>query len=248
MTSHTAKGDKVSRERKELSDADADRQAEIASSWDANAEAWTKAVRDGAIPSRRAGTDAAILAAVRRATGRKVLDIGCGEGWLARAIAPEGFVVAGIDGSAGLIERAREAGGGTFQVMSYDAFAAHPSSAGGPFDVEVLNFALLSDVISPLLAAVTKCLVPGGMLLIQTLHPVEVSRGEPYRDGWRLETFGSLEGFAHPMPWYFRTLASWTLELENAGFVIERIDEPVDPGSGRPLSILFTARRGSNST
>ena len=218
-----------------------DRTTEIAASWDANAEAWTQAVRSGAIRSRRAGTDAAILAAIRRVTGRRVLDVGCGEGWLARAIAPDGFDVTGIDGSAALIERARASGGGRFHVMAYETFSAHPDSAGGPFDVAVLNFALLADVISPLLSAVREILAPDGILLIQTLHPVEVSRGEPYRDGWRVETFGSLDGFDQPMPWYFRTLASWTDELQRAGFVIECIDEPADESTGRPLSILFAA-------
>jgi len=227
--------------RSDGSDAVEDRTTEISVSWDSNAEAWTKAVRTGAIGSRRAGTDAAILAAIRRSRGRRVLDVGCGEGWLARAIASDGFAVTGIDGSAALVERARAAGGGRFEVMTYDAFSAHPASVGGPFDIAVLNFALLAELISPLLGAVRQCLAPGGMLLFQTLHPVEVSRGEPYLDGWRVETFGSLEGFAHPMPWYFRTLASWTREMERAGFFIERIDEPVDPSAGRPLSVLFTA-------
>lgn len=213
----------------------------IAASWDANAAAWTEAVRSGAIRSRRAGTDAALIAAMRRAAGRRVFDIGCGEGWLARAVAPEGFSVTGIDGSPALVERARDAGIGRFEVMTYDTFAAHPSSAGGPFDIAVLNFALLADAISALLGAVRECLAPGGTLLIQTLHPVEVSRPEDYRDGWRVETFDSLDGFAQPMPWYFRTLASWTEELARAGFVTVRIDEPIDESTGRPLSMLFTA-------
>lgn len=221
-----------------------DHQAKIRASWDANAAAWTEAVRQGAIASRRSGTDAAIVAAARRSSGRRLLDVGCGEGWLARALAPHGFAVTGIDGSAALVERAREAGGGRFEAMSYDAFIARPGAVGGPFDVAILNFALLSDDALPLLGALRECLVHGGVLLLQTLHPVEVSRGEPYVDGWRLETFASLPGFTHPMPWYFRTIGSWTDALRQAGFSVERIDEPIDPGSHRPLSLLLSAVRG----
>ena len=36
-----------------------------------------------------------------------MLDIGCGEGWLARALEAEGIRVTGIDAVPGLIERAR---------------------------------------------------------------------------------------------------------------------------------------------
>jgi SAM-dependent methyltransferase len=87
--------------------------AGVAESWVANAEAWTAAVRGGAIPSRRAGTDAAIVeacaAALPALAGAAVLDLGCGEGWLARALAARGARVAGADGSAPLVERARAA-------------------------------------------------------------------------------------------------------------------------------------------
>ena len=213
---------------------------DIGASWEANAEAWTSAVREGKIASRRAGTDAAIRDAVRRARGRRVLDVGCGEGWLARALSPDGFDVTGLDGSSALIGHAREAGGGEFIVLTYEEMIAEPTLAGGPHDVAVLNFALLADHIAPLLAAIRQVLVPDGVLVIQTLHPVEVSGVDAYVDGWRTETFSALEGFVMPMPWFFRTLASWSDEIRDAGFAIERIEEPLDPVTQRPLSLLLS--------
>ena len=69
----------------------------LLASWDANAAAWTTAVREQRIPSRRAGTDAAIVQACLRTIAATVLDVGCGEGWLARALtrrlAPQGRVL-----------------------------------------------------------------------------------------------------------------------------------------------------------
>ena len=55
--------------------------------------------------------------------GRNGLDVGCGEGWLARALGPLGIRVHGFDAVPQLIEAARRAGGGTFERLSYEAFA-----------------------------------------------------------------------------------------------------------------------------
>ena len=60
-------------------------------SWHPNADAWIDAVRSGSIGSRRRGTDAAVVAACAAQPGLRVLDVGCGEGWLARALAAQGF-------------------------------------------------------------------------------------------------------------------------------------------------------------
>ncbi|RFQ41343.1 class I SAM-dependent methyltransferase, partial [Pseudomonas sp. ATCC 13867] len=58
-----------------------DPSARIRHSWQANADAWTRAVREQRIESRRLVTDAAILSAVAAGPARRLLDIGCGEGW-----------------------------------------------------------------------------------------------------------------------------------------------------------------------
>jgi 2-polyprenyl-3-methyl-5-hydroxy-6-metoxy-1,4-benzoquinol methylase len=85
-------------------------------SWSRNAEAWTRTVREGGIESRRLVTDAAIVRAVLERRPERVLDLGCGEGWLARALAEHGLAVVGLDGSPELVEAARRAGGGEFHA------------------------------------------------------------------------------------------------------------------------------------
>jgi 2-polyprenyl-3-methyl-5-hydroxy-6-metoxy-1,4-benzoquinol methylase len=221
----------------------AERSARMLQSWDSNADAWTNAVRERRIASRRAGTDNAIVAAVLRTKPSSVLDVGCGEGWLARVLAAEGCRVTGIDASEGLIASARSRGGGTFVAMTYAALGARAAELGPPFDVAVCNFSLLEAELAPLLDPLRNVLVPHGRLVIQTVHPWVACGSEPYGDGWREETFASFGGgFTAPMPWYFRTLASWLEAIGASQFAVERIAEPVDSESGRPLSLLIEAK------
>ena len=217
-----------------------DRSEQLARSWRANAEAWTRAVRDGAIASRTLATDAAVLEAIRERRPDRVLDVGCGEGWLVRALAADGIEAAGVDASAPLVERARAAGG-SFEARSYAELASDPASAGGPYDAVVLNFALFEEDAAPLLQGLRGALAPGGALVVQTVHPWSGPGGEGYRDGWRVESFAGLGDFPEPMPWYFRTMASWFELLRASGYRLERLREPAHPDTLQPLSLLLVA-------
>lgn len=216
----------------------------LESSWAANATAWTDAVRGGTIASRRAGTDAAILGALAGLPPGRVLDVGCGEGWLVRALAGRGHRVVGVDGSAPLIERASEQGGGELRVLSYEALAAEPGLAGpGPYDAVVCNFSLLGQELAPLLRALRGLLGENAPLVVQTVHPFTACGDLPYRDGWREETFAGFGGaFGAPMPWYFRTVGSWLRLMAEAGLRVGSLEEPTNPETGRPLSLLLTAQ------
>ncbi|HEX8430003.1 MAG TPA: class I SAM-dependent methyltransferase [Longimicrobium sp.] len=212
-------------------------------SWHANAAAWTAAVRGALIPSRRAGTDAAIVEALTARGAGRVLDVGCGEGWLARELAERGFTVTGFDVSAPLIDEARRLGGGSFTAIGYDEVIADPARLGGPFDLVVCNFSLLGESVAPLLGALRTLLAEDGAIVIQTVHPVAAAAGAPYRDGWkteRWEAFGEADW--KPMPWYFRTLASWMRELRDAGLTVVDCVEPLHPETEQPLSLLLTCR------
>ena len=219
-----------------------DRAARIAQSWIANAHAWTTAVRDGRIASRRIATDAAIVdALLSRAPGR-VLDLGCGEGWLCRTLALHGIVAFGIDASPPLVDAARAMGGESYAVCDYRALIDAPSRFGR-FDAVACNFALLDERIEPLLIALRDTLAAGGALVIQTVHPWTACGDGAYADGWRNETFAAFgDAFRAPMPWYFRTLASWFDTLQRSGYAVASAREPAHPDSGRPLSLLLVAK------
>lgn len=222
-----------------------DREAALVWSWLANAEAWTRAVREGRIASRRLATDAAIVQAVVERTPKRVLDLGCGEGWLMRALAERGIETIGLDASLELVMAAEETGGGRYRCVSYDELVDDPTRAGGPYDVIAANFSLLGADVVPLLRALRQNLGPGGALVIQTVHPWTAAGDEGYADGWRTETFDAFGGdFAEPMPWYFRTLASWVDALRDGGFRVSTLREPIHPETGAPASLVMVAEAG----
>ncbi len=197
-------------------------------------------MREGQIPSRRAGTDAAVCSVVLLANPKHVLDVGCGEGWLARALTPRGCQVIGVDASPELIASARALGGGRFEVMSYAELGSTAHTLGGPFDVAVCNFSLLGEDIMFVLRAIRDLIRWNGWLVIQTVHPWMACGDAPYVDGWRTETFeGFGSQFPAAMPWYFRTAGSWWRAIIESGFTVERWEEPLDPISQRPLSLVM---------
>lgn len=209
-------------------------------SWRQNAEAWTRSVREGRIESRRAATDAAIVSAVLARKPARVLDAGCGEGWLARELARYGIEVTGFDGCEPLIAQAQAAGGGRFLTYSYEQFIRDPLAVGASFDVAVFNFALLGEAVAKVLRAATAVLNPSGVILIQTLHPCFIATDERYEDGPREEHFSGMgEGYQSAMIWRYRTLGSWIGEVRRAGLIVMELEEPLNTQTGRPYSMIL---------
>ncbi len=214
-----------------------DAPARIRASWDRNAEAWIHAVRGRRIESRRAATDAAMVAAVRARAPARVLDVGCGEGWLCRALAGAGIDAIGIDGSAALVAAALDTGVRAHHV-DYDALAREPLVLGR-FDAAACNFSLFERDLRPLLSALASLLRPAGTLLVQTVHP-DTSGDDD--DGWREENFAPLgPGFASPMPWYRHGPHAWRRQLADAGFTAVHATPVHHPHSGAPLSVILRA-------
>ena len=208
-------------------------------SWSANVGAWTDAVRDRKIESRNLVTDDAVVRVVAALDPKTVLDLGCGEGWLARRLSESGAKVTGVDAIPGLIEEAKSAGGGEFFTVSYEEIAR--GALDIRVDVVVANFTLIGkDAVDDVVGAVPGMLNPGGALVVQTLHPHAATGDQPYVDGWRE---GSWSGFGpeftDPAPWYFRTLASWIALLVSSGLKVSAVHEPVNPLTGKPASLIL---------
>lgn len=215
----------------------------ILDSWRTNAAAWTSAIRDEKIESRKLVTNPAVVDTVLSLGPRTALDIGCGEGWLSRELSEAGVRVTGVDAIPALVEAARLKGGGEFVVASYEEIAAGALEI--VVDVAVANFALIGkEAVDELVLAMPRLLAPAGHLVIQTLHPVVATGDEPYADGWREGSWAGFgEEFSDPAPWYFRTLETWVGLIAESGLTTSAIREPVHPATGRPASVILIARK-----
>ncbi len=208
----------------------------ILASWQANADAWLTAVREQRIDSRRV-TNAAVLDAIKAGAPCRILDVGCGEGWLCRALHDDGIEAVGIDATAPLIGAARAAGTGRFEVLRYDELVTDPLRLGR-FDGVVFNFALFETDPSPVLRAARQAVSPDGRLIIQTVHPDRLAGNE----GWREERFAGFGAtFPAIMPWYFRSMAGWERMLLEAGWRLIHQMAPADQSGGLPLSLILIA-------
>ena len=211
----------------------------IIESWHRNATPWTATIRDNQIESRKLVTNQAIVDAVLGRSPKTILDIGCGEGWLARALSAKGIEAIGVDVVPDLIEQAKRAGGGDFRVASYEDIAEGKLHA--KVNVAIANFSLIGkESVENLLRHAPRLLTHRGALIIQTLHPVVATGDLPYADGWRKGSWtGFSTDFTDPAPWYFRTIASWVALFTRSGLDLVDMREPVHPSTGKPASAIF---------
>jgi 2-polyprenyl-3-methyl-5-hydroxy-6-metoxy-1,4-benzoquinol methylase len=213
---------------------------QIISSWEQNAEAWIEAIQNEKIESRELVTNQAIIDATMAYKPATALDVGCGEGWLTRALAQQDIDVLGVDIVKTSIANARKLGSGNFELCSYEELAAG-RLRDRIFEAIICNVSLLGkESVDNLINAVPSLLTPTGHLFIQTLHPFISWENKQYKDGWRP---GSWDGFGakfkNPAPWYFRTMETWMRLFNKNGLVVRECREPVHPETKTPASMLF---------
>lgn len=110
----------------------------------------------------------------------RVVDVGCGEGRLARDLRRVGYDVVGVDSSPTLIAAAREADPeGRYEVADAAALPLPDASA----DI-VTAFMLLQDVddIDSAVREIARVLVPGGRLRSAIVHPINSAGRFPTRE------------------------------------------------------------------
>jgi SAM-dependent methyltransferase len=99
---------------------------------------------------------------------RRVLDVGCGSGLLARKLLDAGFDVQGVDASPAMIELARaHAPGATFDVVRLPGALPHADAVVSTG--HVLNYLDTHEAIAQALRDVARAVRPGGLLAFDLL-------------------------------------------------------------------------------
>ena len=168
-----------------------------------------------------------IVDALRVGPGARVLDVGCGPGWLSEFLARCGYDVTGVDFSADMIEIAKQRvaivnegrGEAPALVTDFHAMPVRDIPWEGRFEVAVLYDAMHHfDQELETLRVIRRALVPGGRIYIH-----EGARPRPGSDGERelmdeMRRYGTLESPFDP---------AYLLQVvRDAGFVdVQRLVE-----------------------
>ncbi len=220
-------------------------ETQILESWHLNADAWSQTIAEKAIESRVLVTNDAILDAIHSFQPANFLDLGCGEGWLLRAVsaASPGTRVFGLDAIPALVNHAAaQQAEAVVGAASYqDILSGYPSPLANGFDLIAFNFSLFgNELVEALLTHLGGWLAPGGKILIQTLHPYQAVGDHPYISQWLPGSWkGFSQAFQQPAPWFFRTFENWISLFTKTGYRLHELREPIHPHTQRPVSVIF---------
>jgi SAM-dependent methyltransferase len=208
--------------------------------WETHAGWWQDQFTDGADPEY----EEQILPLVTehlQGAGR-VLDVGCGEGQVARHVTRTvaGSTVVGVDPSVAQLVVARERGGGPMYARgAADALPLDDGSCDAV--VACLVFEHITAV-DEALAEVARVLRPGGVFLFLLNHPLLQVPGSGWIDDqvlgeqyWRIGPYltedVSLEELAPGvvLPFVHRPLSRYVNRLSEVGLLVEHMDEPAPP-------------------
>ncbi len=222
--------------------------------WEGNALAWTRLSRQGWDVYRDAVNTPAFLKLLPDVTGKKGLDVGCGEGHNTRLFAERGAQMFAVDVAPTFVRFAAE-----MEKKEWDAIRyAVASALALPFAAEQFDFATAVMSLMGLpdhdlaLKEIHRVLRTGGFLQFSIMHPCFFPPHRrllrtPQRKAYAVEVgqyFERVDGrierwlFAaapeqakmglkpFEIPVFHRTLAEWFNAVIQAGFVLEQVAEP----------------------
>ncbi|MGI8684771.1 MAG: class I SAM-dependent methyltransferase [Acidimicrobiales bacterium] len=206
--------------------------------WEANAGWWQEGFTDGADAEYE--EQILPLAAEHLAGAGRVLDVGTGEGQVARLAARHGATVVGVDPTWAQLATARQRGGGPAYARAAAASLPFPA---GAFDAVVacLVFEHIEDPDGAI-AEVARVLAPGGRFLFLLNHPLLQTPGSGWIDDhildeqyWRIGPYliedSTLEEVEKDVfiPFIHRPLSRYVNAMAAAGLLVTRMDEPAPP-------------------
>jgi SAM-dependent methyltransferase len=217
-----------------------DSETESGGLWETHASWWQEGFSEGADPEYE--EQILPLAEVHLQGARRVLDVGTGEGQVARlAVARAGADVAvGVDPTWAQIAEAQRRGGGPAYAR---AGAARLPFADAMFDgvVACLVFEHIEEV-DDAIAEVARVLAPGGRFLFFLNHPLLQTPNSGWIDDtileeqyWRIGPYLTEDRTVEEVekdvfiPFIHRPLSRYVNALSESGLLVTRMEEPAPP-------------------
>jgi ubiquinone/menaquinone biosynthesis C-methylase UbiE len=196
--------------------------------WDSSADDWLRWARSSELDHAFWRMNLPTLLSLLLAPSEHgALDVGCGEGRVARAMKERGHRVTGIEFSAALAAAARDSDP-EFAVEVADAAAMPFASAR--FDLAVASLSLMNmDEMPTVLSEIARVLRPRGCLYFSILHPINTWRdaGQGYFQTLRYSETLERGGERLTVHDTHRPLQEYLDGAADAGFLVERIVEPM---------------------
>jgi SAM-dependent methyltransferase len=207
--------------------------------WETHAGWWQDGFTDGADSEY----EEQILPLIRThlAGARRVLDVGTGEGQVARQAARDGAaLVVGVDPTRAQLKVADQRGGGVHFARAGAAALPFPDAS---FDAVVvcLVFEHIADH-EPAIAEIARVLEPGGRFLFLLNHPLLQAPNSGWvidhileEEYWRIGPYLVVDVTNEELspgvvlPFVHRPLHQYVNAMAECGLLIERMEEPMPP-------------------
>jgi len=208
--------------------------------WIKNANFWIKIIRENLDPFRLMVTNKAILNSIPKGKKLKILDAGCGEGYLCRLIAKRGHLVYGIDFCEELIKAAQKLEKEEPLGIKYYLGDFRKTNFPSSFFDLIISHHTLNEIPNPekAIKEFWRILKNKGKVVCLFLHPCfDFLPSDLKNEDFAFSYFQKRKiekgpyfvgGILSPVPYFYLhlPLSSWLKLFQKNGFLIARIDEP----------------------
>jgi len=227
----------------------------IREQWESNAEAFSGLIGGKGTPHHRRILNPCVERLLGNVKDKKLLDAGCGEGYLARYYAKKGAIVTAIDLSQRLIDASEQQTDDEGVMIDYrvDNVCYIETVPNAEFDLVLSNLVLLNvPCLDDAIKEFYRVLKVGGFLVFSIVHPAfnfygpgswqlgeknpETNRREGiffkvdrYFEEQEYEHYWKTkegENFPEPISFFHRTLSTYFNSLAVAGFRLVEFAEP----------------------
>lgn len=203
--------------------------------WEESASAWISHLDTRGDQSRRF-LDPRVHEVFGDVDGKKILDIGCGEGRFSRQLSERGGEVTGLEPTPKLLARAKELGGATFLNARAESLPFPDES----FDIAIFYLVLIDiDPFEPAIEEAYRVLKPGEKCVIVNSTGMNTATNRLWewndtgeRTAWLVEHYGTRQRVV--AEWngirvnnYHRPLSTYFMHCLNVGFALRFFEEQI---------------------